>query len=121
MRSLRKFGSIISVAAFVSLPALAHASLEDARPSYDLTARAPDANLVLTFPIKVDMESSSVEVIDAQNRRVPIDKPQLSDNGTDINVPLRSPLQPGLYTLKWQAVSTDGRRSHGTYNFNVDP
>jgi methionine-rich copper-binding protein CopC len=108
------------LAAHLLLPATARASLERLTPSFE-PLRAPDANLVLNFPDEMDVASSRIELIDAHSRHIQTDKPELSDDGKGVNLPLRAPLQPGVYTVKWRATSINGRVDHGSYNFHVDP
>jgi methionine-rich copper-binding protein CopC len=100
---------------------MSHANLEVSVPSFQEYPQVPEMNLVLTFPADVDLSGTSIELIDAHKRRIPIERPELSDNKTDVNVPLKAPLSPGLYTVRWRALSADGHKSQGSYNFNVDP
>jgi methionine-rich copper-binding protein CopC len=121
MRRSWIFGVLASVSAIVLLPGMSYASLEASPPLLQDRPEAPDMNLVLTFPGDVDLSGTSIELIDANKRRIPIERPELSDNKTDVNVPLKAPLPPGIYTVRWRALSADGRKSQGSYNFNVDP
>jgi methionine-rich copper-binding protein CopC len=111
----------LPLAAVLLFPAMASASLEAPASSLSEPLRAPDANLVLKFPDRVKLASASIELIDANSRRIATDKPELRGDGTGVNLPLRAPLQPGIYTVKWHATSSDGRVNEGSYDFHVDP
>ena len=115
------FGVLVSVSAIVLLPGMSYANLEASVPLFPEYPQAPEMNLVLTFPGDVDLSGTSIELIDAHKRRIPIERPELSDNKTDVNLPLKAPLPPGIYTVRWRALSANGRKSQGSYNFNVDP
>ena len=117
----RACGALVSASLLMFIPGISHASLEASVPGLLEPQQPPDANLVLTFPADVDLSETTVEVIDAHSRPVPIDRPELSENKSYVNVPLKAPLPPGVYTVKWRALSVDGRKRQGSYQFNVDP
>ena len=114
------FCALVS-ASLVVMPGISHASLDPSMPALFEPQQPQDTNLVLTFPADVNLAGTTIEVIDAHSRQVPIEQPELSDNKTDVNVPLKAPLAPGVYTVKWRALSTDGRERKGSYRFNIDP
>lgn len=104
----------------IALPAAAFAGIE--RPSAmmsDIPAPLPD--LVLTFSDGVNLPKSSFTLTDSESRPVPIRGLQLSANGTDVTVPLKSDLKPGIYTVKWDALSRDGSKDQGEYSFEITP
>jgi methionine-rich copper-binding protein CopC len=38
-----------------------------------------------------------------------------------LSVPVIGTLQPGIYTVEWHALSTDGHKTTGSYSFTVKP
>jgi methionine-rich copper-binding protein CopC len=103
------------------MPGLCYANLDPSMPPL-LEPQPPlDANLVLTFPADVNIAGTSIELIDVHNRRIATERPEPGDNKTDVNLPLKAPLAPGVYIVKWRALSVDGRERQGSYSFNVDP
>ena len=88
-------------------------------PLYDPDQTVPDANLVLTFPADVDLSGTKVELLDSHMQAIPTEELEFSGSKSDISVPLKRPLIPGLYTVNWKARAVDGRESHGSYNFDV--
>lgn len=110
----------LAVATLLSFSSVAEARLENPQPQQGPIQVRP-ANLVLVFSAGVDLPASVVEIRDSHSRRVEIGKLELDDNGTDIKIPLKSALRPGVYTLSWRAVSSDGRQSVGSYAVTIDP
>lgn len=53
---------------------------------------------------------------------MPTDKSALApgDNKTLV-LPLGKALPAGAYTVKWQALSKDGHKTHGSWSFTVQP
>ncbi len=121
MRTSLIFGAFVSIAALNILPGVANASLETSVPLSEQAQEEQDANLTLKFPIGVVLAETKIEVLDARSRKVAIETPQPGGTDADVNVPLREPLQPGVYTVKWRGMSSAGQRVQGSYNFNVDP
>jgi len=109
----------LAVAALLSFSSAAEARLENPQPQQG-PVQVSGANLVLVFSAGVDLPASAVEIRDSHSRRVEIGKLQLDEDGTDIKIPLKTALRPGVYTLSWRAVSSDGRESVGSYAVTID-
>lgn len=110
----------LAIATLMSFSSVAEARLENPQPQQS-PIEISGANLVLVFSASVNLSASMVEIRDAHSHKVEIGKLELQDNGTDIKIPLKSALRPGVYTLNWRAVSSDGRESVGSYAVTVDP
>lgn len=121
MKTSVKLGAFIALMSMVTLPGVAHASLESTTMMSTIEPDAPDANLVLTFPTGLNLSETRIEVFDERSNRVATEAPEPGRSETELNVPLARPLRPGVYTVKWHAVSVGGRHVQGAYNFNVDP
>jgi copper resistance protein C len=121
MKVFAKIGTMIAISLLTFDPTVARASLEPTIGTAEDEPQTDSANLVLMFPESVDLGSSTIEVMDSRRRRIPIDLPELDKNGKDVVIQLRGPLEPGVYTIKWRALSIYGHTIQGVYNFNVDP
>lgn len=110
----------LAVAALLSFSSVAEARLENPLPQQG-PIEVGNANLVLVFSAGVYLPASLVEIRDSHHRKVEIGKLQLDSNGTDIKIPLKSALRPGIYTLSWRAVSSDGHESVGSYAVTIEP
>jgi copper transport protein len=103
-------------------PLLAHAELvgSDPLPNASLV-EGPDA-ISMTFSEPIDAGNASVRLLDAQLRALDgVGRVRLNDAGTIARVDLPS-LEPGVYTVSYQVVSTvDGHATAGIFAFVVDP
>lgn len=120
---MSKFTHTAALAAFVSLglagQAFAHAHLESAVPAADRTAASP-AELDLTFSEGLNLKFSGVKVSGADKTAVSVGDAALKtgDDKTLI-VPVSGTLTPGVYTVDWHVLSSDGHKTTGTYTFTV--
>lgn len=102
--------------------ALAHAHLKAAIPPVDGTVRAAPGELDLTFSEGLELKFSGLKVTGPDRQPVPTGAASLKPGGdTTLMVPLSAALAPGLYTVAWHALSTDGHKTSGTYRFTVAP
>ena len=111
-------GLIVLVAATV-LPAtaMAHADLASATPAEDAELdEAPD-EVRLTFTEELDPDGSAFDVTDAAGNEV-------GRGEVDLDVADRNVLaghvtisDPGLHTVAWSVISSDGHEASGSYTF----
>ena len=103
-------------------PLLAHAELvsSDPLPNASLV-EAPDG-VAMTFSEPIDAANASVQLLDAQLRAIDgVGPVTLDQGGTLARVDLPS-LEPGVYTVSYQVVSTvDGHATAGIFAFVIDP
>ena len=117
MTMLSVFRTGLAVATLLGCSSVAEARLENSQGLVQVSG----ANLVLVFSGPVDLRASFVVLHDNHGHRVETGKLQLSGNDSDVEIPLKSALRPGAYTLNWQAVSGYGEISVGKYTFTIDP
>jgi copper resistance protein C len=96
-----------------SLPALAHAHLEAALPSADVTS--PPAEVALDFSGAIEPKFSTIEVEDAKGARVDGDVHVAPDNAKHLVVSMK-PLEPGTYKVNWRVTSSDIHKTSGSYS-----
>jgi hypothetical protein len=111
-------GLIVLVAA-TALPAtaMAHADLASATPAEDAELdEAPD-EVRLTFTEELDPDGSAFDVTDAAGNEV-------GRGEVDLDVADRNVLaghvtisDPGLHTVAWSVISSDGHEASGSYTF----
>jgi copper resistance protein C len=117
------FGLRISAAALLlSLglagPAFAHAHLVSATPAANSIAMPAPTELRLKFSEALELKFTKVKVTGPDKKAVETGPAKLdpSDN-TVLIVPVTTPLPDGMYTVGWEAVSTDGHKIKGNYDF----
>ena len=120
MSVFSRLGTSLAFAALVGFSSAAQARLETPQQAPHLV-QIEGANLVLTFSAVVNISASTAQITDSSNRQIATERLQSGENGLGIKVPLKAPLRPGLYTVKWNALAADGRQSTGTYNFSIGP
>jgi methionine-rich copper-binding protein CopC len=101
--------------------ALAHAHLTSAMPAAGSTVTASPTELDLTFSEDVNLKFTGVIVTGPKKTVVKTGKAMLMSGNTKLMVPIDGTLDPGLYTVAWHALSTDGHKTNGTYSFTLKP
>ena len=97
----------------------AHAVLVHATPSAHGTARAGDLHIALQFNSRIDGPRCTLLLLrpNGQSEPLPLRKQQAADSlAADA-----AGLQPGSYTLRWQALAVDGHITRGEIPFHVQP
>ena len=96
--------------------AQARGMLDHADPTWGSTmASAPD-EVTLSFTENLEAAFSSVTVTNGSGTRVDQGKPQVS--GSTMSVALRS-IGPGIYLVRWHALSVDTHKSEGNFTFYI--
>ena len=101
--------------------ALAHAHLTSAMPAAGSTVTASPTELDLTFSEDVNLKFTGVIMTGPKKTVVKTGKAMLMSGNTKLMVPIDGTLDPGLYTVAWHALSTDGHKTNGTYSFTLKP
>jgi methionine-rich copper-binding protein CopC len=117
---IRRLRSTLTLALLTLLPvaAFAHAHPKTANPAPNSTVAAP-ANVTITFSEDLEPKFSSIDVADSQGKQVnKVTSVPVAGDAATLMLPL-PPLTPGVYTVKWVTVATDGHRLTGNYNFTV--
>lgn len=116
MRRLLLAGSLVALA--LPAPALAHATLQRADPSFRERLQRPPQRVLLVFNQRVQVLPGSVRVYDPSGRLLS-GPPRLVAGDRAISASLR-PLPAGGYTVRWHALSAgDGHVVAGVYTFGV--
>lgn len=109
----------IIAASCAGIPSIAHAKLDASTRSISRPSE-PAADLTLTFSNRIDLEASHFELTDQDRNAIRFEDARLSQNGTDVILPIRARLKPGSYTMRWRALSSEGIAEEGSYSFEVE-
>ena len=116
-----KTAAIAAVAlALMGGAASAHARLEHADPKVGAHVAGSPTQVRLWFSEGVEAKFSSVVLEGADGKAIhedaaatdPKDRKQLV-------LPLKQPLAPGLYHVRWRVVSVDSHKTQGDFTFTV--
>lgn len=99
----------------------AHAHLLRTTPPVGGTV-APPSELRLEFSEGVEPRFSGVKLTSANGASVPLGPAKTeAGNAAVLIVPIGKPLPPGVYTVRWRAVSVDTHHTQGDFQFTVQP
>ena len=122
MRPLLWVVALLAVVSTVILradPAGAHAALVSAEPAENAFLQRAPGEITLRFSEPLAPDNSSIRVLDAAGREVPVEGPQFSQDRLTMRVFLPA-LGPGIYNVLWSNVSViDGHGLRGAYPFTV--
>jgi copper resistance protein C len=109
---------VLAACALLLLPrlALAHAHLLSSTPAANATVRGPEVVFELRYNSRVDAHHSVLTLVrpDGHTEALAMDS-----QNAESNLNAHATLQPGSYTLRWQALSTDGHITRGEIPFTV--
>jgi copper resistance protein C len=112
---------ILPAMLLAAAPAFAHAFLKNSSPPVGATVPVPPKAVMINFTEGVEPAFSTIEVQDAQGKRVDEGHPHLiNGNQTKLAVDLPK-LPPGEYTVTWHATSVDTHKTQGNFHFTVSP
>jgi hypothetical protein len=112
--ALRWFVLVIAFWA-LSQPAFAHAHLLSSTPQANGTVQGPAVAIDLKFNSRVDSSRSHLDLVLPDGKVEPL---KISAAG-DAELGAQARLAPGKYTIRWQALSTDGHITRGEIPFAV--
>jgi methionine-rich copper-binding protein CopC len=115
--SILKIALPLALAA-TSTAAHAHAQLESSSPPVGGTVAAPSV-IRLEFSEGVEPKFTVVTVTGPSGRAALGAAATEAGHQNVLVVPVAKPLAPGVYTLKWRAVSVDTHHTQGTFEFTV--
>ncbi|WP_207005518.1 copper resistance CopC family protein [Trinickia mobilis] len=99
--------------------AFAHAYPIFETPGAGATVSPSQQEAAINFDDGLEPAFSSIKVTDAQGKSVTKSKAVVdSTNAKHMSVQLNAPA-PGVYTVAWVAIATDGHRTQGHYTFSV--
>jgi len=96
--------------------AQAHAFLDHASPLVGSTVQTAPPEVSLSFTQNLEPAFSTVQVTDSSGARVDQGKAQIS--GSTMRIELKA-LKPGLYRVRWHALSVDTHTTEGSFTFTV--
>jgi len=103
---------------FAATSAFAHAQLESASPGVGATVSSP-SQIRLEFSEGVEPKFTGL-TLTGPGGAASVGAPSTEAGHQDVLiVPVTKPLSPGLYTVKWHAVSVDTHHTQGTFEFTV--
>jgi len=99
--------------------AFAHAHLVRATPAEGGTVKSAPNEVTLKFNEKLESAFSSAVVRDSGGKQV--DKADAHVDKADRTIVRVSlpPLDPGVYTVEWKAMSSDTHKINGNFTFRV--
>ena len=98
--------------------ALAHAHPTHQVPAAGSAVSTSANEVAIDYDNGIEPAFSSITVTDAAGKPVTDGKSKVGPNGKHMSVALK-PLTPGVYTVTWVAIATDGHRTQGHYTFTV--
>jgi methionine-rich copper-binding protein CopC len=119
-RSTRFFslGGLCLISLLLATPSLfAHTHPMAMMPAADSTGSSP-ASVMIHFSGPLEPKFSLVTVIDKTGHVVNKDASVVAADAKSISLAMPA-LPPGIYTVKWVAVSVDSHREQGEYKFTV--
>lgn len=124
LRSAKATAFLLSLVCLTAMlhpiPAQAHAKLVTADPAPNSTVASPSV-IRLTFSEELTKQFSSVRLTNTDGDAVTL-KSVPGAGDTELRAAPAAPLDPGLYTVWWIAVSTDdGHKVSGSFSFTVKP
>lgn len=96
----------------------AHALLERANPRVGNTVAAAPPVLSLWFSQELEPAFTSIEVVNAAGARVDAGRTRVEAATAQVGL---KPLPPGVYMVRWRALSVDTHRTQGSFTFEVRP
>jgi methionine-rich copper-binding protein CopC len=116
--SIRRISAAALVCALLMLPgvAFAHAHLLSSTPAANATVHGPEVAFELRFNSRVDGHRSVLTLVTADGQTQVV---TMGNQSAESNLNARATLKPGSYTLRWQALSTDGHITRGEIPFSV--
>ena len=82
----------------------------------------PASQIRLEFSEGVEPRFSGVTLTSAGGGSVPLGRAKTEPgNASILVIPIGKPLSPGVYTVRWHAVSVDTHHTQGDFQFTVKP
>jgi len=119
-RLLRAIALIVLSYMFLVAHVWAHAHLQSAQPADQAVVVAP-AELHLHFSEGLNLPFSGIKLTGPGAQDIKLGAARLMEDGNTLMVPLPVRLAPGGYTVDWHALSVDGHKTSGSYQFSVAP
>jgi copper transport protein len=112
---------VVGLLAATAGPALAHATLLGSSPAANAreVSSTPAIQLRFSEPVQI-VNRGDVTIVDGRGVRVDAGRPStLPDNPRQVVIPLKGPLVPSSYTVRFRVVSADSHSESQAYVFGV--
>jgi methionine-rich copper-binding protein CopC len=97
--------------------ALAHAILMSSQPVANSTVSGPDVAVLLKYSSRVDLEHSTLTLLDPDGK---VEKIAINSEPSPGSLSAKlTGLVKGAYVLRWQILAMDGHITRGTIPFQV--
>jgi len=117
----RTLSIVLGLATLVAAgPALAHAFLVSAQPKAGARLAAAPSEVRITFSEPIEPAFSKITVAGPPGFAGAGPAKPAGDART-LATPLRAPLPPGTYRVRWRVISRDSHATQGAYSFELKP
>ena len=99
--------------------AWAHAIILESEPAAGAQLAEPPARIYLRFNSKLEKQLSSVRLMSADGRPVPLPVVAAGDGSLDRIVLPLGKLRPGAYVIRYKVLAVDGHITEGALRFAV--
>ena len=120
---MRPVAAIVCAALAVALggSAAAHAFLDHADPKVGSTVSEAPSEVRLWFTQGLELRFCTVTVVGPAGFGGGGPVEEMAGASGAIAVPLRRPLPPGVYNVRWRVLSVDSHVTQGDFTFKVRP
>jgi len=95
----------------------AHSILIESTPKHGATLTAAPQNVLLRFNAKIEPGLTKVSLVNGRNHRTPL---EILGESTVDRILARMPrLEPGVYTVVYKVLATDGHITQGSIRFTL--
>ena len=120
--SFTRFALAATCLVGLAAPAWAHAHLQASTPSAGSTVQISPSKVSMDFTEGLELAFSGVAVTDAKGASVSMGDPVLDGaDDKELSANFTGPLLHGPYHVAWHALSKDGHKTEGTFDFAVEP
>lgn len=109
---------VLTMAAFGSRTAWAHAFPTTEQPLVGSTVATPPSAVTITYDAPIESLFAKLEVVNSSKQEQALGPATVGPDHRTLSVRLRL-LRPGDYTVNWTVVAEDGHRTEGSYDFTV--
>src|SRR6185295_2194092 len=95
----------------------AHSILIESMPKHGATLKSAPQSLLLRFNAKIEPALTKVSLVSSRNHRTPLEIS--GDSTVDRIVARMPPLEPGVYTVVYKVLATDGHVTQGSIRFTL--
>lgn len=117
-RTAFKLVLVVMLLALSPPAVLAHAKLIRSQPKANARLEEAPKLIELWFSEELEPNFSTIEVTDAEGKRIALGEVTLSEGGKKVSAPFGD-LSPGVYTVAWKALSKDEHTIRGKFTFTL--